>query len=186
LQHAPELLSLRARLLHDVGTLALLALLLTPIYLLLNQYWRSLVALLAVYSLLAFVFIRLARYIRRVMRRTPAEIPPWHTVFQHTSAPPQLSPPFMAAEAIQYAVKDPDYVQDVLKPRLRQLLIYRLSSAPDLPLDAVNAILRHNRIDPRVITFLQSYEATGLWARYRYRRQRLQYVLATLQQIESL
>lgn len=186
MRHAPELLSLRARLLHDAGTLALLALLLTPVYLLLNQYWRSLVALLAVYSLLAFAFIRLARYIRRVMRRTPAEIPPWQPVFQHPSAPSQPSPPFTAAEAIQHAVKDPDYVQDVLKPRLRQLLAYRLSSAPDLPLDAINAALRNNRIDPRVITFLQSHEATGLWARYRYRRQRLQYVLATLRQIESL
>jgi hypothetical protein len=186
LQHAHELLSLRARLLHDIGTLALLALLLTPVYLLLNAYWRSLVTLLAIYSLLAFAFIRLARYIRRVMRRTPAEIPPWHTVFQHTPAAPQLSPPFTAAEAIQHAVKDPDYVQDVLKPRLRQLLVYRVSSALDLPPDAVNAILRHSSIDPRVATFLQSDEATGLWARYRYRRQRLQYVLATLRQIESL
>lgn len=186
MQHAHELLSLRARLLHDAGTLALLALLLTPVYLLLNQYWRSLVTLLAVYSLLAFAFVRLARYVRRVMRRTPAEIPPWHTVLQPTSASSHLSPPFTAAEAIQHAVKDPDYVQDVLKPRLRQLLVYRISSAPDLPLDAVNATLRHSRIDPRVITFLQSYEATGLWARYRYRRQRLQHVLATLRQIESL
>ncbi len=185
MQQAPELLSLRARLLHDAGTLALLVLILTPFYLLLNQYWRSLVTLLAVYSLLAFVFLRLARYIRRVMRRTPAEIPPWYTVVQHTSSS-QFSTPFGAAEAIQHAVKDPDYVQDVLKPRLRQLLVYRISGVPDLPLEAVNTTLRNIDIDPRVITFLQSHEATGLWARYRYRHQRLQHVLATLRQIESL
>lgn len=185
MQHTPERLSLRARLLHDAGTLALLALILTPFYLLLNQYWRNLVTLIAVYSLLAFTFLRLARYIRRVMRRMPAEIPPWHTVGQPKSSS-QSSPPFGAAEAIQYAVKDPNYVQDVLKPRLLQLLAYRISGVPGLPLDDVNTTLQHINLDPHVVTFLQSHETTGLWARYRYRRQRLQQVLATLRQIESL
>lgn len=185
MQHTPELLSLRARLLHDAGTLALLALILTPFYLLLNQYWRSIVTLLAVYSLLAFAFLRLARYVRRVMRRLPAEIPPWHAIGKPASSS-QPSPPFAAAEAIQHAIKDPNYVQDVLKPRLLQLLVYRISGVPDLPLDAVNTALQHVNLDPRVVTFLQSHEATGLWARYRYRRQRRQHVLATLRQIESL
>lgn len=185
MRHTPETLSLRARLLHDAGTLALLALILTPFYLLINQYWRSLVTLIGVYSLLAFAFLRLARYMRRVMRRMPAEIPPWHDVGQLKLAS-QSPPPFGAAEAIHYAVKDPNYVQDVLKPRLQQLLAYRISGVPDLPLDAVDTTLRHINLDPQVAAFLQSHEATGIWARYRYRRQRLQHVLATLRQIESL
>ena len=184
MQHATKLLSLRARLLHDAGSVALLALILVPFYLLLNQYWRSLVALLAVYGALAFICLRLGRYIRRVMRRTPAEIPPWHSAVRYTPQQ-QLSVPFSAAEAIQHAVNDPHYVQDVLKPRLRQLLLYRLRGVTDLPSDTFDT-LQHTGLDPQVVTFLQTPEATGLWAQYRYRQQRLQNVLATLRQLESL
>ena len=169
-----------------MGTLAILALILVPVYLLLNQYWRSLVTLLAVYGVLALAFLRLERHIRRVMRRAPAEIPPWHTIPRHPSPPP-LQPviSFSVSEAIQYVVKDPHYMQDVLKPRLHQLLTYRLSGTPDLSLDALGTAQRA-ALDPRVVAFLQGREETGLWARYRYRHQRLLNVLATLRQIESL
>jgi hypothetical protein len=185
LQHATEPLSLRARLLHDAGSVALLALTLGPFYLLLSQYWRSLVTLLVVYGALAFICLRLGRYIRRVMRRTPAEIPPWHTVIRYAPQQQRLSLPFTAAEAIQHTLKDPNYVQDVLKPRLRQLLLYRLHGVVELPPDVLST-LQHADLDPQVMTFLQTPEATGPWARYRYRQQRLQNVLATLRQLESL
>lgn len=178
-------MSLRARLLHDAGSVALLALILVPFYLLLNQYWRSLVTLIAVYGALAFICLRLGRYIRRVMRRTPAEIPPWHTAIRYTTQQQRLSLPFSAAEAIQHTIKDPNYVQDVLKPRLRQLLLYRLYGVANLPPDVLGT-LQHADLDPQVVTFLQTPEATGLWARYRYRQQRLHNVLATLRQVESL
>ena len=185
MQHATEPLSLRARLLHDAGSVALLALILVPFYLLLNQYWRSLVTLIIVYGALAFICLRLGRYIRRVMRRTPAEIPPWHTAIRYTPQQQRLSISFSAAEAIQHTIKDPNYVQDVLKPRLRQLLLYRLHGVIDLSPD-VPSTLQHADLDPQVITFLQTPEATGLWARYRYRQQRLHNVLMTLRQVESL
>jgi hypothetical protein len=81
--------------------------------------------------------------------------------------------------------KDPYYLQDVLKPRLRQLLVYRMSGALDTPLAGLD-IAQLARIDPAVLDFLQRREATGLWARYRYRQQRVQDVLVVLRHLEVL
>jgi hypothetical protein len=75
---------LHIRLLHDVASIAILALVLVPGYLLLNQYWRSLVLLGALYTLLGLVFLRLGWYVRRVMYRLPAEIPPWQALPRST------------------------------------------------------------------------------------------------------
>ena len=57
------------------GILALLALVLIPLYLLLNHYWQSLILLVIFYGLLGLFCTRLGRYTRRVIRRLPAEIP---------------------------------------------------------------------------------------------------------------
>jgi hypothetical protein len=92
---------------------------------------------------------------------------------------------FSAAEAMQSVHKDPYYLQDVLKPRLRQLLAYRVSGAPDTPLEGLD-IARLARIEPAVLDFLQRREDTGLWARYRHRQQRVQDVLVVLRHLEAL
>jgi hypothetical protein len=167
-----------------VSTLALLALVLVPLYLLLNQYWKSLILLTVSYMALGFLFWRLGRYVRRVLRHTPAEIPPWYS----TTRVPEIPPPdmqFGAAEAMQSVRQDPYYLQDVLKPRLRQLLVYRVNGTLDTPLEALD-IARLARIEPAVLNFLQRREATGLWARYRYRQQRVQDVLVVLRHLEVL
>ena len=91
MRHMSEPLTPAARFLHDAGTLALLALVLIPLYLLLNHYWQSLILLVIFYGLLGFFCTRLGRYIRRVMRRLPAEIPPWHTLPTIGPSPPGLA-----------------------------------------------------------------------------------------------
>ena len=45
MRHTPEPLTPSVRFLHDMGILALLALVLIPLYLLLNHYWQSLILL---------------------------------------------------------------------------------------------------------------------------------------------
>ena len=53
MRHMSEPLTPSARFLHDAGTLALLALVLIPLYLLLNHYWQSLILLVIFYGLLS-------------------------------------------------------------------------------------------------------------------------------------
>ena len=181
----PEPLTLHRRLLHDVCSLALLALIVIPFYLLLNQYWKSLVLLLVLYSLLALFFLRLGWYIRRVMRREPAEIPPWHTLPRTATSPAENQPHFGVGEALVHVMRDPLYCQEVLKPRLRQLLAYRLSGSPDIPFEALGEE-RRARIDPALLDFLTGREATGLWARFCYRKRRLRHLLEALRRLEAI
>jgi hypothetical protein len=184
-QRSSEPLPLPSTWPHDLGTLALLAVVLTPGYLLLNQYWKSIIVLLAVYGLLGFGFFRLGRYVRRVMRRTPADIPPWHGTFSHPGPVPQSEAQFAAADAIHSVHVDPHYLQDVMQPRLRQLLAYRLSGTPEATIETLTPAQRR-RIDPALLAFLQRRHTTGLWARYRYRRQRLREVLQALRHLGAL
>lgn len=185
MRHAPEPVPLRTRVIHDVSTLAILALIFVPFYMLLNQYWKSLLLLAAAYGVLTLGFVRLGRYIRRVMRWLPAEIPPWRPVPVGSGTLPQFDFHFGTAEAIHSAYKDPHYLEDVLKPRLRQLLAYRISGRYEMPFEALDAAqLAH--LDAAVVDFLRRPEDTGLWARYRYRRQRVRHVLAVLRSFEAL
>jgi hypothetical protein len=80
---------------------------------------------------------------------------------------------------------DPEYVQNVLKPRLRRLLAYRTSGAADVPLEALDEE-QLAQIEPALLEFLQRQEATGIWARLRYGRQRVDDVRAALQRLEEL
>jgi len=185
MRHMPEPLSPSARFLHDTGTLALLAVVLVPLYLMLNQYWQSLVLLVVLYGLFGFFCVRLGRYTRRVMRRLPAEIPPWQAVPTLIPPPPGLEKHFSTADAIQSVRKDPHYVQEVLKPRLRHLITFRVSGVPDMAMEALTASqLAH--LDPILLDFLQRPEATGLWARYCQRQRRVDTVLEILQRVEAL
>jgi hypothetical protein len=185
MRHMSEPLTPSARFLHDAGTLALLALVLVPLYLLLNHYWQSLILLVIFYALLCSFCTRLGRYTRRVMRRLPAEIPPWHTLPTVGPSPPGLERHFSTADAIQSVRKDPHYVQEVLKPRLRQLVLYRVSGVPDGSLETLNALQRA-QLDPVLLDFLQRPEATGLWVRYSQRQRRVDTLLEILQRIEEL
>jgi hypothetical protein len=73
----------------------------------------------------------------------------------------------------------------VMKPRLGQLLAYRVSGVPEASLATLTS-LQAARLDPVILDFLQCHNATSLWAKYRYRRQRLQDVLAILRRLEAL
>lgn len=185
MRRAPEPLSSRTRLLQDVSTLAILGLILVPFYLLLNEYWKSLALLTAGYGILAYAFLRLGRYMRHAMRRAPADILPWQRGVTHATAWSQSDIQFSAAEAVQYVAKDPHYLEEVLKPRLRQIVAYRLSGNPALSLEALDMSEGH-QVEPAVMVFLQEHGATDLWTKYRYRHQRVQHVLAVLRQIEAL
>jgi hypothetical protein len=185
MRNTPETVSFRARVLQDAGTAAFLVLLLLPFYLLLNQYWKSLVLLAAVYVALGLLFLRLGRHVRRVMRRTPADIPPWRSVSRREAGVPISHRPFGAAEAMAHVYKDPFYLQDVMKPRLRQLLVYRTCGATVDSLATLDEA-RRSRIEPAVLAFLQRRDATHLWAKYSQRRQRVHDVLATLRYLETL
>jgi hypothetical protein len=178
-------MSLRTRCLYDAGKLALLALAFVPIYLLLNQFWQSVFRLVALYGLLTLFCVRLAEYVRRAMRRLPAEIPPWRGPPTMSAGPPWTDQRFGAAEAIRSARRDPQYVQMVLKPRLRRLLVYRLSNTPDVPLEALDD-LQLAKVEPDLLDFLRRREPVGLWARFRYRRQRGRDVLDALRRLEAL
>ena len=185
MQSLSEPLLSPARWLHDVGRLAMLALVLVPLYLLSNDYWRSLGQLAGLYGLLLFFCCRLGGYVRRVMRRLPAEIPPWRTTALLVPTTPGAEAQFATAEAIRSVSKDPRYVQEVLKPRLQRLLTYRLSGAVDVPLDALD-VTQLARLDPTLLAFFQRSEATGLWARVWQRQRRVDDVLTVLQQLEGL
>ena len=185
MRHMSEPLTPSARFLHDAGILALLALVLIPLYMMFNDYWQSLILLVMFYGLLCFFCTRLGRYTRRVMRRLPAEIPPWHTLPTVAAPPPGLERHFSTADAIQSVRKDPHYVQEVLKPRLRQLVLYRVSGVPDGSLEGLNALQR-TQLDPVLLDFLQRPEATGLWARYSQRQRRVDTLLEILQRLEEL
>src|SRR5919202_963138 len=90
MSHVPESMSSHARGWRDVGLLALLALVLAPLYLLLNQQWQSIIRLAALYGLLGLFCIRLGTYVRHAMRRLPAEIPPWHGTSTMAPIPPWI------------------------------------------------------------------------------------------------
>jgi len=169
----------------DLGPLVLLALVLVPIYLLLNQYWQSVIRLMALYGLLGLFCIRLGGYMRRAMRRLPAEISPWQGASTMAPVTPWMEQRFSAAEVIRSARQDPQYMQNVLKPRLQGLLAYRLSGTVDVPLEALDD-LQLAQVDPALLDFLRRQDPTGLWARYRYRRQRVKDVLETLRRLEAL
>ena len=184
MKRTSESVSFLAHVFHDASTLALL-LLLVPFYMLLNQFWKSLVILAAVYGLQAIVFLHIGRYMRRVIRRFPAEIPPWRLAARQKPGAKQIDIYFSIGEAIRNGCKDPHYLQDVLKSRLQQLLAYRMSGSLDTALDALD-ITRSVHIEPAVFDFLQRREATGLWSRFTRRRHREQDVLTALRYIETL
>jgi hypothetical protein len=181
----PEVPSARLHYVYDVGRLALIGILLLPFYLVLNQYWQSLVRLLVLYALLAFFCLRLAEYMRRAMHRLPAEIPPWQGLPTKAAAVPWLEQRFGAAEAIRSARRDPQYVEAVLKPRLQRLVAYRLSGTVDVPWQALDRA-QLAMLEPDVLAFIRRQEPTGLWARYWYRRQRVRDVIEALRRIEAL
>src|SRR5262249_5571520 len=179
MRYMSESLSASARVLHDTGMLALLALVLVPLFLLLNHYWQSLVLLLVFYGLFCFFCVRIGEYTRRVMRRLPAEIPPWQELPVAAPSPPGLERHFSTADAPQRVRKDPPYVQEVLKPRLRQLVMYRVSGVPDMPLQVLDEA-HLTSLDPILLRFLSGQEETGLWARYGQRQHRVDTVLEML------
>jgi len=180
-----ESLSASARVLHDTGMLALLALVLVPLYLMLNHYWQSLVLLIVFYGLLCLFCVRIGEYTRRVMRHLPAEIPPWQEITTAAPPPPGLERHFSTADALQSVRKDPHYVQEVLKPRLRQLLVYRVTGVPDMPLQTLDEA-HLAPLEPVLLQYLRGQEETDLWSRYGQRQRRIDTVLEMLQRIERL
>jgi hypothetical protein len=185
MQHVAEPITLQTRWLYDLGKLALLALVVIPIYLLVNELWQSIFRLVVLYGLLAWFCLRLGEYMYRAMRRLPAEIPPWSGLPAAAPAPLWLEQRFGAAEAILSAHRDPKYVQAVLKPRLRRLLVYRLNGAPDMSLDSLDSS-QLAQIDPGLLDFVQRQEDVGVWTRYRHRRQRDEDVREALRRLEAL
>ena len=183
--HVAEPIALQTRWLNDIGKLALLALILVPVYLLLNELWQSIFRLAALYGVLVLFCLRLGEYMHRAMRRLPAEIPPWSGLPPVASVPLWMEQRFGAAEAILSAHRDPQYVQTVLKPRLRRLLAYRLNGTPDVPLEAIDAA-RLAQVEPTLLDFIQRQEDVGVWARIRYRGQRDQDVRDALRCLEAL
>ncbi len=185
MQPSPEPLPLHVRLLHDICSLAVAAIVLVPGYLLLNQYWRSLVLLVSLYTLLGFGFIRLGAYVRRVSQRFPADIPPWQKRVRANRTATPLLKTHGHDLAVKSVLKDPVYLQDVIKPRLRQLLVYRLTGLPNATFEDLDDT-HLAQLDPDLIDFLTRPETAGLWATYRYRHQRLHNLLAALQRVEAV
>ena len=185
MRYTPESLSTSARVLHDTGMLAILALVVVPLYLMLNHYWQSLVLLVVFYGLLGLFCVRMGEHTRRVMRRLPAEIPPWQESLLAAPAVPGFERHFSTADALQSVRKDPHYVQEVLKPRLRQLVVYRVSGSPDMSLQELDEA-HLATLDPVLLQFLWSREDTGLWARYGQRQRRIDAVLDMLRRVERL
>ena len=183
--HVVEPIAPHRRWLYDIGKLALLALVVVPIYLLVNDLWQSVFRLIVLYALLALFCLRLGEYMHRAMRHLPAEIPPWSGPPPAAPVPTWMDQRFGAAEAILNAHRDPQYVQTVLKPRLRRLLAYRLSGAPDSPLEALDTA-QLAEVAPALLEFIQRREHVGVWARFRYRRQRDEDVLGALRRLEAL
>ncbi len=177
-----EAFSWQARLLQDLGRLAGLAVILVPLYLLCNDYWRSIERLIGLYFLLILFCMRLGGGLQRRIKRFPADIPPWRAGGH--SAPAELAQdmPFTTAEVVQNIRHDPRYVQDVLKPRLRNLLAYR-SGIEERQGDEAWAL---RLMDPVVLAFLQRRETIGMWATYGQRQQRLQEVVEILRRIDGM
>lgn len=175
-----EPLSWQARLLQDVGRLAGLALVLIPLYVLCNDYWRSIERLLVLYVLFIVFCSRLGGGLQRRVRRLPAEIPPWYGNLPTAPAVLAQTLPFATAEAVRNIRKDPRYVQDVLKPRLLDILVCREGIQKPCSDEALALVA------PEVRVFLQRQEPVGLWATYGRRRQRLQEVLEVLRRIEGM
>ena len=180
-----EPVTLYRRWLYDIGKLALLSLVVVPVYLLVNELWQSVFRLIVLYALLALFCLRLGEYMHRAMRHLPAEIPPWSGPPPAASAPIWMDQRFGAAEAIRSAHRDPQYVQTVLKPRLRRLLVYRLYGTPDAPLEASDAA-RLAEVEPALLDFIRRQEHVGIWARFRHRRRRDEDVLRALRRLEAL
>ena len=130
-QSVAEPLAPQARFLHDLSTLACFALLAVPLYFVLNDYWQSLLRLGGLYVALGIFCVRLGHYMRRVMRREPAEIPPWEAPLPVSQTLLGLEPHVQATEAIQNVYTDPHYLQEVLKPRLQHVLVYRVWGMPN-------------------------------------------------------
>jgi cell division protein FtsW (lipid II flippase) len=185
MQHPPETASAISRVWHDLGTFIVLGLVVVPLYLMLNHYWQSLVLLVVCYGVLCLFCLRLGGYTRRVMRRLPAEIPPWHLGFVSLQLPLGVERRWSTADAVQSVRTDPHYVQEVLKPRLRQWVTYRLTGMLDLPFEALDAA-QLTSLDPRLLAFLQRQELTSLWARYSQRQQRVDTVLDMCQRLEGV
>jgi hypothetical protein len=183
--HVAEPIAPHMRWLYDLGKLALLALVLVPVYLLVNELWQSVFRLVVLYGLLALFCLRLGEYMQRAMRRLPAEIPPWSGPPPAASVPPWMEQRFGAAEAILSAHRDPQYVQAVLKPRLRRLLAYRLHGNPDMSLETLDTE-QLAQVDPALLDFIQRQEHVGLWARFHARRRRDKDVCDALRCLEAL
>ncbi len=177
-----EPFSWQARLLQDLGRLAGLAVILVPLYLLCNDYWRSIERLIGLYGLLMLFCARLGGGLQRRIKRFPADIPPWHTGGYSAPAGIAQDMPFATAEVVHNIRHDPRYVQDVLKPRLHSLLTYR-TGKPGAQDDAAGDL---SLIDPVVVAFLQRRERVGLWATYSQRQQRLQEVVEILRRIDGM
>jgi hypothetical protein len=184
-QSVADPLAPRARFLHDLSTLACCSLIAVPLYFVVNDYWQSLLRLGGLYMALGIFCLRLGHYMRRVMRREPADIPPWQAPLPVSQTLLGLEPHVQATEAIRNVYTDPHYLQEVLKPRLQHLLVYRVWGMPngsfETPPDG-----RLAQVDPALVHFLQRRERTGLWARYVHRQQRIKDVLETLQRLETL
>ncbi len=174
------------RLLHDAGALVLLGLTLVPVYLLFNHYWQSLILLCVLYGGLSLLCMRLGRALRRAIRRLPAEIPPWTgTMGLAPTLSLEVEKQHRSLEALQSVRKDPHYVQEVLKPRVQELIAYRLGLGPHAGLEALDRI-QLARLDAVLCDFLQRREDTTLWARYGKRQRRVQDVLEILRRTEAL
>lgn len=182
----PESSAPPIRALHDAGAMALLILTLVPVYLLFNHYWQSLILLLVFYGLLSLLCVRLGRLLRRTLRRLPAEIPPWtHAEDLRPVSALGLEKYHRSAEALQSIRTDPHYVQEVFKPRLRELIAYRLSGNAALGFETLTPA-QLAQLDTSLSAYLQRQEATTWWARYRQRQRRVQDALVMLRQVESL
>jgi hypothetical protein len=183
--HPGEPIAPHRRWLYDLSKLAFLALVLVPIYLLVNDLWQSIFRLVVLYGLLALFCMRLGEYMYRAMRLLPAEIPPWSGLPPAAPIAAGIEQRFGAAEAILSAHRDPQYVQAVLKPRLRRLLAYRLHGSPDVPLEALDTA-QLMLVAPELLDFIQRQEEVGIWARFRYRRRRDADVRHALRRLEAL
>jgi hypothetical protein len=100
--HVAEPLTRQTRWLYYIGKLALLALVLVPLYLVVNEWWQSLFRLVVLYGLLALFCLRLGEAIHRTLRRLPAEIPLW------SGLPPSPSVPPLTGAAVRRRRGDPE------------------------------------------------------------------------------
>lgn len=182
---APEALPTPSRAWHEAGTFAILALVVLPLYLLLNRYWQSFILLVVCYGVFGVFCLRLGGYTRRVLRRLPADIPPWHTGLGMVPAPQALEQHWGAADALEHVRTDPYYVQEVLKPQLRQWLADRLTGVPGTPFTTLSADQLAG-LDVALLAWLRAEEPTDLWARYGRRQQRVATVLDICQRLETI